>query len=128
MPASDARRHAVSPPHLTRLLAVVGALFAALAVGLSAYAAHAAAGDAREQLQMAALFAFGHGIALAALAPRAGRRWGLAALILLALGTLLFSGSLVARQAWGTPTTLAPFGGGLMIVAWLLHAVEAARH
>lgn len=110
-----------------RLLAATGAVLAACAVGLSAYAAHAVAAETRVQLQTAAIFAFGHGIALATLAPRSARRLGLAALALLALGTLLFSGSLVARHAFGTSTALAPFGGTLMILAWLLHAADALR-
>ena len=58
----------------TRALAAAGAVLAALSVALSAYAAHVADPAAQSRLQMAALFAFGHGIALAALAPRAARR------------------------------------------------------
>ena len=52
-------------------LAAAGAVLAALAVGLSAYAAHGVAdAHARGNLQLASLYAFGHGIALAGrLAP-----------------------------------------------------------
>ena len=66
-----------------RWLAATGAVLAALAVALAAYAAHAASADAQSRLQLAAVFAFGHGIALAALAPRAQRRIGRSALWML---------------------------------------------
>ena len=42
-------------------------------------------------------------------------------------GVLLFAGSLVAAHAFGLPTRLAPLGGSLMILGWLLHAAAAAR-
>jgi len=73
---------------------------AACAVALSAYAMHATLEPhAREQLIIAATFAFGHGIALAALA-RHGAHW-LGAVSLLAMlgGVLLFAGSLVGVVA-----------------------------
>ena len=106
-----------------RVLAASGAVLAAAAVALSAYAAHAVDPAAQARLQSAALFAFGHGIALAALAPHTTQWFGRFALAGLLLGTLLFSGSLVAAHAWETPTTVAPFGGGLMILAWLTWAL-----
>ncbi|MGH8086154.1 MAG: DUF423 domain-containing protein [Lysobacter sp.] len=117
----------------SRTLAASGGVLAAASVALFAYAAHAAhAAHAAEpqvqaSLHSAALFAFGHGIALAALAPRARRRLAVAALGGLLLGTLLFSGSLAGARFFGTPTTLAPLGGGLMILAWLLWAADAVR-
>ena len=81
---------------------LTGGLLAAVAVGLSAYASHGVAtAQAQSHVQMAALFAFGHGLALAALAPGTTRRLGTAALCLLLLGTLLFAGSLVGgASAW----------------------------
>lgn len=111
----------------SRVLAAVGGVLTAAAVALFAYAAHAAEPQVRTSLHSAALFGFGHGIALAALAPRAGRRLALFALGGLLLGTLLFSGSLASAHAFGTPTSLAPLGGSLMIFAWLLWAADAAR-
>ena len=111
----------------SRALAAGGALFAAVGVALSAYAAHVALGEGRAALQMAALFAFGHGIALAALAPRAVRTLAWLALAAMGLGVLLFSGSLGAAHFLGAPTTLAPVGGSLMILAWLVYAVDAMR-
>ena len=76
---------------------------------------------------MAAVFAFGHGIALAALAPRAARPLARIALAAIGLGVLMFSGSLVAAHFLATPTMLAPFGGSLMILAWLAFAFDALR-
>ena len=110
-----------------RWLAAGGAVLAALAVALAAYAAHAASPSAQSRLQLAAVFAFGHGIALAALAPRTQRRMGRTALWMLAVGVLLFSGSLAGHVFAAMPTTLAPIGGILMIAGWLLHAFAALQ-
>lgn len=115
-----------SPP-AARVLGACGAVLAAFAVAASAYAAHAAQGLDQQRLHSAALFAFGHGIALAALAPRRPRALRTLALFALLLGTLLFSGSLAAAVFAGASTRFAPIGGGLMILAWLLYAVDAAR-
>ncbi len=108
-------------------LAFNGALCAAAAVALAAYAAHAVEGEAQSRLQLAALFAFGHGLALAALAPVATRRLGRFALSLLCLGVLLFCGSLVMSVLAHWPTTLAPLGGTLLIGGWLLYAVDSLK-
>lgn len=112
----------------TRWLAAAGSLLAAAGVAVSAYAAHAVQGDARSALYTAAVLAFGHGIALAALAPRTATRLGLVALWGLLSGTVLFSGSLVLDHALGLPVALAPFGGSLLILSWLLHAAAGVRH
>ncbi|WP_232227542.1 DUF423 domain-containing protein [Aerolutibacter daejeonensis] len=111
-----------------RWLAAAGAVMAALAVGLAAYASHGAEGEAQARLQSAALFLFGHGVALAALAPlAAGRPWRVLALAGLLLGTVLFSGSLVMNVLHQWPTALAPMGGTLMMAGWLAWAVAAVR-
>jgi uncharacterized membrane protein YgdD (TMEM256/DUF423 family) len=110
-----------------RWLAAIGAVLAALAVALAAYAAHAASPEAQSRLQLAAVFAFGHGVALAALAPRVQLRTGRIALWMLAAGVLLFSGSLAGHVFAAMPTTFAPPGGMLMIAGWLLHAISALR-
>lgn len=117
---------AIVPTPGSRLLAAAGALLAAAAIALSAYAAHGADGDIKSHLQTAAVFAFGHGIALAALAPQATRlaRLSLASML---LGVLMFSGSIVAAHFLDTPTMLAPYGGSLMILAWLVFAAAALR-
>lgn len=107
---------------------IAGGLCGAVGVALSAYAAHAAAGATRERLYTAAAMALVHGLALVAYAPTApapaaGR---LARLAMLA-GVLLFSGSLVGAHFFGWPTRLAPVGGSLLILAWLLVAVDRGR-
>lgn len=114
-------------PTISRLLAAAGALLAAMSVGLAAYASHAAAPDARQRLFLAAVFAFGHGVALASLAPARTGRLGRVSLAAMLTGVLLFSGSLVAAHFLGTPTRLAPPGGTLMMLAWLGCAAELAR-
>lgn len=108
-------------------LAASGALFAACAVALSAYAAHAVQGADQTRLQTAAFFAFGHGVALAALAPVASRGLARFGLALLCLGVLLFSGSLAFKVIAQWPTTLAPLGGMLLIAGWALYAADAMR-
>lgn len=118
----DAARH---PSALDRGLRSCGAVLAAAAVALSAYASHAAEGD-RTRLFMAAVLAFGHGVALVAMPASASRLARTASLALL-LGSLLFAGSLVAAHFAGASTRLAPFGGLLMIAGWLLHAAAAWR-
>ncbi|HJW44862.1 MAG TPA: DUF423 domain-containing protein [Lysobacter sp.] len=110
-----------------RLLAAAGALLAAAAVALAAYAAHGAQGEVQTQLYTAAILAFGHGIALTALSPQATRRLTLFALAALLAGTVLFSGSLVIRHVFGVSLGLAPLGGSAMILSWLLYAVDALR-
>ena len=112
---------------LQRTLVAAGGLLAAAAVALAAYASHGAHGEARVSLYTAAVFAFGHGVALAALAPRAQRRTDRASLCLLLAGTVLFAGSVAVSRLVGLSTGLAPVGGTLLIVGWVLHAVAAAR-
>jgi uncharacterized membrane protein YgdD (TMEM256/DUF423 family) len=109
-------------------LAAGGAVLAALAIALSAFAAHGIAdAHARGNLQTASLYAFAHGVALAVLAPAASRRLRVLALLGLLLGTLLFAGSLAGGALLGWPTRLAPFGGMLLMASWLLLAVDAVR-
>lgn len=109
-------------------LALFGGLLAGIAVGLAAYAAHGVADPLMQsRLQSAALFAFGHGLALAALAPGSTRRLGKTGMTLLLVGTLLFSGSLAAAVFAGTSTQLAPFGGSALMLGWLLWAIDAVR-
>lgn len=108
-------------------LAAAGALSAAVAVALSAYAAHGVDGEAQLRLQTAAIHAFGHGVALALLATMVVRRLGRVALFALLLGMLLFCGSLAGNVLFGWTTAAAPFGGMLLIVGWLLLAVDFLR-
>lgn len=114
-------------PLVPRVLAASGALMAGAAVALSAYASHAATPSARSQLFIAAIMAFGHGVASAALARHSAGRLALVSLALLLAGALLFSGSLVARTLLGWPSVLAPFGGSLMMFGWLVQAIHVLR-
>lgn len=102
------------------------ALVCALAVALAAYAAHAAQAQDRQRLALAAAFAFGHGLALLLLQSRSGALANAARACFLA-GIALFSGSLAAAALLATPTTLAPFGGCLLILGWLLAAADQLR-
>ena len=110
---------------LRRALIACGGLYASAGVALSAYAAHDVDAGARGSLQAAALFALLHGVALAVLPRQVSRRIGFAALLMLATGVALFSGTLVAAHVFGMPTRLAPFGGSLLIFGWLLFAIDA---
>jgi uncharacterized membrane protein YgdD (TMEM256/DUF423 family) len=110
------------------LLALCGGLIAAAAVGLGAYAAHGVAdAQAQSNLQSAAVFGFGHGVALAALSAGTSRSLGRAGLYLLLFGTLLFSGSLVLGVIAGMSTRFAPFGGLGLMLGWVLWALDAIR-
>jgi uncharacterized membrane protein YgdD (TMEM256/DUF423 family) len=109
-----------------RLFASAGALLCGLAVALGALASHAAAPDARPRLALAAAFAFGHGLALLVLRARAGRLALVARVVLLA-GVLLFAGSLAWAAASGGHARLAPFGGTLLMLGWLLVAIDFLR-
>lgn len=110
------------------LLAFCGGLLAATGIGLSAYAAHGISDPhAQSNVSMAALYAVGHGIALAALGPYASGVVGRVALYVLLLGTLLFSGSLLGGAVAGWPTTLAPAGGMALMGGWVLLAFSALR-
>ena len=109
-----------------RTAAVLASVYAAVAVGLGAYAAHAAAPEAGERLSLAALYLLFHSLAVLALLGRRGRllglvRWGLLA------GVSLFSGSLVVAALAGWPSALAPLGGIGMMLSWLLLGVALWR-
>lgn len=110
-----------------RALAAFGALACGAAVGLSAYASHGLQGEDARRAGLAALFAFGHGLALLLLAPHAASRFRVVALMMLALGVLLFSGSLLGAALASLPTALAPAGGLLLMLGWLIIAGDALR-
>jgi uncharacterized membrane protein YgdD (TMEM256/DUF423 family) len=46
---------------------------------------------------------------------------------MLVLGLLLFSGSLLGAALASLPTVLAPTGGLLLMLGWLIIAVDALR-
>ncbi|MEX6504903.1 DUF423 domain-containing protein [Jiella sp. M17.18] len=108
-----------------RALAIVfSGLYGACGVGGAAVAAHG--GDNR-LVAIAAAMALFHAPALIALSlvqPMAPRLSG-AAIVLMILGVLLFSGDLAMLAATGTRPFegAAPTGGSAMILAWLLVAI-----
>jgi uncharacterized membrane protein YgdD (TMEM256/DUF423 family) len=117
---------------------VVGAVFMALAVGMGAFGAHAL----KERLDEYSLgvyekavfyhFVHGIGILLVSLLARTGvlsapgeARAGW----LMALGIVLFSGSLYALAISGVRIlgAVTPFGGVAFIAGWIVVAYEATR-
>jgi len=110
-----------------------GALVLAISVGAGAFAAHAGPAlphlDAVELLRSAVLYQFVHGLGLVAvgIVARAGTsRWLAAASMLLALGLVLFCGTLWMMAVTGGEATLAaPIGGFCFIGGWLAFAVHA---
>jgi uncharacterized membrane protein YgdD (TMEM256/DUF423 family) len=116
----------------------IGAVFMALAVGMGAFGAHAL----KERLDEYSLgvyekavfyhFVHGIGILLVSLLARTGIlnastaervSW------LMALGIVLFSGSLYALAISGVRVlgAVTPFGGIAFIIGWVWLAFEAAR-
>lgn len=110
-----------------RALAVAGALACGLAVALGAYASHGLDGENAKRAGLAALFAFGHGLALQLLLRGEAGRLRLAAGIALLAGLLLFAGSLCGAVFFGWPTALAPAGGLLLMLGWLVIAADTLR-
>lgn len=115
----------VSPFH--RLAASLGAVFCALAIGLGAYAAHAASEGAQARLDTASLHLFFHGFALAVFALRQGGFWAMASLVFWISGCAMFCGSLVAGALWGVSTAIAPAGGIALMLGWIARAVALWR-
>lgn len=109
-----------------RLFPVAGAFGCAAAVALGAHAAHAVGAD-QDRLQTASLYLFLHGLALLVLSAGSASVLLRAALSAMLLGMLLFCGSLAAAALLDGSTMLAPWGGGLLILAWLLLAVDRLR-
>jgi len=118
-----------------RLFASFGALLLALATALAAWHAHGLV----ETLDEHAYAAFGRalqhqflsGIGLVALAAWLQLRGRdklleLAAALLL-VGILLFAGDVYLGSLGGSALGVAPFGGSLLIGAWLLAAVGFLR-
>jgi uncharacterized membrane protein YgdD (TMEM256/DUF423 family) len=114
----------VAIPLPMRLLAAFGAFACAVAVAAGAYATHAAlASQNREFLSMAALFLFANGLGLAALAPATRSRLRGIGLYIVLVGTILFAGSLAGLALLDLRPALAPLGGSLLMLGWLVVAV-----
>jgi uncharacterized membrane protein YgdD (TMEM256/DUF423 family) len=111
---------------MSRFFIVLGGLFGACGVGLAAAASHMTGPSLAPAAQMllvhaTALLAVGlHG----GFAGTSGRILAIGGLVL-AVGTLLFSGQLALRSftGHGLLTSAAPTGGMLMIAGWLTLAV-----
>ncbi len=114
--------------------AVAGAVLLAIGVGLGAFGAH----GLKETLTPERLATFetgvryqlfqGLGLLLLAAMGRTGKPAPRAAVAVL-MGTIIFSGSLYLLVA-GAPSwfgAVAPVGGALMIIGWLLAAWRFAR-
>ncbi len=110
-----------------RWLACGATVYGVTAVILAALGAHAIAMDspAAERLWSTALqihmFHAATMLAIAALASVTRTRGIISGWMLMALGTMVFSGSLYFRATGSTmlPNALPPVGGFLLIVAWL---------
>ncbi len=117
---------------MARWLLASGALAMALAVGLGAYAAHAAVAAAHPQaahlMQLSVLYMMIHGIGVlfAGVLARTGPSRCLAAAGALHLaGIVLFCGSLWVLAFTGRSLGAAPWGGGAFIAGWLCLAAYA---
>ncbi len=116
-----------------RLWIGLGGLFGAGAVGMAAAAAHAMAGlspAALHVVESGVQIQGWHALALVACGIWARRRGGLAhwAGAAFALGTVLFCAAVYAFGLAGISLdAVAPAGGILLIVGWLLLAASALR-
>lgn len=104
--------------HVIRLLIVAAGLSGALGVVTAALAAH---GGGSESLRTASLFLMIHGAAIAAAAALRASWAG----VLMAAGTILFCGDLLARVWLGQRVFpfAAPVGGSILIIGWLALAL-----
>jgi len=111
---------------IARGYSIFGALACGVSVALGAYASHVAQAQDGKRLAIAALFAFAHGLTLIVIFSRPSRLAGWA-MFCFAFGIALFSGSLALAVFFGAPTTLAPFGGSLLMLGWGILAVDLFR-
>ena len=112
-----------------RFLPALAALNGLLAVVVGAFGAHALHdAQAQEWIRTATVFQLPHAAAaMALIAWRPGSRLVVAAAWAMALGSLLFAGSLQAL-ALGAPRAVAmaaPVGGAILILGWGLLLIAA---
>lgn len=107
-------------------ISALAALTCAASVALAAYASHAALPGQASRLGLAAAFAFGHGLALILIAGRRSRLAGLSRALFL-LGVAGFSGGLCFAAFMATRAPTAPLGGSLLILGWLVLALDLWR-
>lgn len=106
-------------------VAVVAALWGAMAVAAGAFGAHGASGDAAEWLRTGGQYQLIHAVAalVAARMGASGPAW------LFVAGAAIFAGTLYA-MALGGPRWLGaitPIGGSALIAGWLWLAWHALR-
>lgn len=113
---------------------LLGGLNALLAVAAGAYGWHALGPtpDIRDIFMMGSQYQMWHGLALLAvglLAAHAHARALTVAGVCFQVGIFLFSGTLYSfGELMIVPVEgAAPFGGGLLMLGWLIVAVEGAR-
>jgi uncharacterized membrane protein YgdD (TMEM256/DUF423 family) len=117
---------------LDRRLLFAGALLAASGVAFGAFGAH----GLRAILSPAAMgwwqtgvqYQMWHALALVAMSAAPIARMRLPA-VMLAIGVLIFSGTLYAMALTGARWlgAITPIGGALMILGWLMLALQACR-
>ncbi len=108
------------------MIGALAALSGAAAVLAGAFGAHGASGRAVEWLRTGAEYQLIH-VAAALFAQ--GHPRGRGAALLFVAGGWLFAGSLYA-MAFGAPRMLGmvtPFGGGALVLGWLVLAARLAR-
>lgn len=119
---------------MTRSVAAFAAVSLALAVILGAIGAHAIGDDpaARELWRTASSWHMANSLgllALAALWPHMNPRPAVAGTLSIALGTMAFCGSVYVQAGAGSAPVpmLAPAGGTLQILGWLLVSIAFLR-
>jgi uncharacterized membrane protein YgdD (TMEM256/DUF423 family) len=116
---------------MARLWLVLGALSGGVSVGLSAWAAHGLAPAQAVMAQSALTMQGWHALALLATGLLAERRGGWAVHFAgggFAVGALAFCGAIWWHVLTGTSLgSVAPFGGTLLMLAWVALAVAGAR-
>jgi uncharacterized membrane protein YgdD (TMEM256/DUF423 family) len=112
-----------------RFFSSVGAIFCLLAIMMSAYASHGLQDAvAQHRLNLAAAFAFMHGLSLIIFnAVSLRKAISYMPCVLMLLGVLLFSGSLALSAMFNLRSALAPTGGVCMMLAWLWIAISFAK-
>lgn len=121
-------------PVMSKVFLVLGALFAAMAVALSAAAAHVPAlqnGGASFTASLAQHEFHALGLMIVGLAlSRRDSAWLVASGGLMLAGLLLFCLNIDARLLWGweAARALVPVGGSAFILAWVVFAVGVLTH
>ena len=120
----------VAAGRATAVLQAGAGLLGASGVALSAAAAHKGGGELTAIAATMAILHAGSVLAITALVGLAssGAVWLLCEAALMVLGTILFSGDLALAALAGLHPwpSAAPFGGGMLILAWTALAVTFA--